>query len=267
MRLSSVLSDAPDATEVQVEGFLGQNRLRPGTHRAVEIGTVVRYYFCHNCGKKVDFRSTGKKLSCLITGERTVSLDVLLRCSRCEEPAEAWFLVACVDDLFSQSPKVQLETYRETSSRLRALNSYVDDPFEDMFERARVAFESGLGAGAMIYLRKIYEMVASMAATDAGISTESRSGRRKAFFKLLTEVDSELGIVPREFSQNGYKLFGELSDVIHGTSDEVEALEKYVPCRSLVQGIADSFQRRKSHAEAAKMLGWSSAQSGNGGLV
>jgi hypothetical protein len=253
MRLSEVLNRAPDTTMAQVENFLGPQKRKWGWHKNVKVGKVIRNYFCHKCGDTRTFIS-GDVLSCLVTGERSVSIDVTLRCSVCESPMEAWFLVGCADDLFSQAPFVHLERFtenrRDAAGRAGAQGGQIDD----LFERAQIAFEDHLGAGAMIYLRKVFEMTTAQAAEAIGIPTTMSNGWRKSFKGLLEEVDKTSNIIPLEFSANGYKLFSELSEVIHGDSDEAEALTKFEPCRQLVFGIITNVRNNKSMAEAAAIL-------------
>lgn len=253
MRLSEVLNRAPDTSAAQVEGFLGARRIGWGQHRSIEVGRVIRNYFCLSCGDLRTFVS-GEKLSCLVTGALSVSIDAALRCSVCSATAEAWFLVGCEDDLFSQSPSVFLERYTENrrDSAGRGNAEYV----EDLLERAQIAFDDHLGAGSMIYLRKIFESVTTQAAQAVGISTTESNGWRKSFKALLRAVDAQSHIIPSEFSDNAYTLFSELSEVIHGDSDEILALSKYAPCRRLVIGIVNNIRDNREMAQAIASLGW-----------
>ena len=122
--------------------------------------------------------------------------------------------------------------------------------------RAQIAFEDRLGAGAMIYLRKIFELVTWQSAVAFGIPTTGPQGRRKTFKALLREVDTSCQIIPTEFSDNGYTLFSELSEVIHGDSDEAKALSKYEPCRRLVFGVVSNIRNKREIAQAIASLGW-----------
>ncbi|WP_282005513.1 hypothetical protein [Propioniciclava sinopodophylli] len=186
-----------------------------------------------------------------------MSIDAALRCSACRSSAEAWFLVGCGDDLFSQAPSVHLERYTENRRDTASVRGYGGEQVDDLLERAQIAFDDRLGAGAMIYLRKIFESVTAQAAIATGISTKLSNGRRKSFKALLEEVDAQRHIIPSEFSSNGYMLFSELSEVIHGDAEETEALSKYVPCRSLVVGIVRNIQNNQEIARAVLDLGWS----------
>jgi hypothetical protein len=255
MRLSEVLSRAPDTSKTQIEGFLGYRRVGWGQHRSIHVGMVIRNYFCHACGEIRTFLS-GDVLSCLVTGSSSVSIDVALRCSACKSPMEAWFLVGCDDDMFCQAPVVHLERYTENRRDASASGGLGAEKIDDMLERAQVAFEDRLGAGAMIYLRKIFEMTTSQAAAAVGISITRPNGKRKTFRDLLEEVDEDSHIIPAEFSNNRYTLFSELSEVIHEDSDEAQALSKYGPCRKLVVGVVTNIRNNQEMAQAITSLGW-----------
>lgn len=255
MRLSEVLNKAPDTSETQVEGFLGAKKLGWGKHRGIEVGKVIRNHFCRKCNDMRSFIS-GDVLSCLMTGERSVSIDVTIRCAACESPMEAWFLVGCTGDFFSQTPVVHLERFTENRRDVAGSATSQTGQLDDLFERAQIAYDDRLGAGSMIYLRKIFEMVTSQAAAAAEIATVNSNGRRKTFKGLLKEVDTIKHIIPAEFSNNGYQLFSELSEVIHGESDEGLALTKYGPCRKLVFGIVANVRNNQEMAHAIASLGW-----------
>jgi hypothetical protein len=248
VRLSDVLNKAPDTSRAQVEGFLGTRRLRWGQHKNIEVGKVFRNYFCRKCHADRTFVSEDK-LSCLIAGERTVSIDVALRCIACDAPMEAWFLVGADDDLLAPSVVVHLERFTDNRRDIAGRPGSQAGLIDELFERAQIAFEDGLGAGALIYLRKIFETV----------TAKTAKGKSKPFKALLEEVDRTSHIVPEEFSKDGYRLFSELSDVIHGNADEAVALIKYDPCRQLVLGIVNNVKTKQAMRTAAAALGWSSS--------
>jgi len=255
MRLSEVLSKAPDTSAAQVEGFLGSTRVGWGQHRNIRVGKIIRNYFCLTCGDVRTFFS-GDALSCLITGRNSISVDAALRCSACSTTAEAWFLVRCDEDLFSPAPVVHLERYTENRRDTAAGSGLGAEQIDDLLERAQIAFDDHLGAGSMIYLRKIFELVTSQAAQAVGISATLGNGKRKPFRTLLEEVDADRHIIPSEFSSNGYTLFSEFSEVIHGDSNETEALNKYTPCRRLVLGIISNIRNNEELNHAIATLGW-----------
>ena len=107
-----------------------------------------------------------------------------------------------------------------------------------------------------MYLRKVFEMTTMQAAELLDVQTRYPNKKRKPFRNLLQEVNELSQIIPREFSNDGYRLFSELSEVIHGDSDEVEALDKYMPCRRLLMGIIDNIRNAQELEEAKATLGW-----------
>lgn len=254
-RLAEVLTEAPNTAPKQVENFLGSRRMVWGTYKRIEVGNVVRNYQCARCRDMRSYSSSGN-LSCLVTGESTISIDVSVRCPGCDSSAEIWFLVAAEDDLYGPSPTVFLERFSENRRDTIAALVSPNEKIDDLFDRAKIAFDNGLGAGAMVYLRKIFEITTIHTAESIGISICRTSGSRKPFKDLLREVDEAKQIVPQEYSKNGYRLFGELSDEIHGDSDETTALSKYDPCRKLVYGIVDNVRKKHGFEEAMTGLGW-----------
>src|SRR5690625_6715323 len=80
MRLSEVLNYVPDTSTRQVENFLGSRVLRPGTHRNVRVGTAIRNRHCQECSDTRTFASKSE-LSCLVTGEKALSIDTVMTCT------------------------------------------------------------------------------------------------------------------------------------------------------------------------------------------
>lgn len=255
MRLSDVLNKAPDNARTQVENFLGARRVGWGQSKKIEVGTVVHNFYCRMCGDLRTF-SSGSSLSCLVAGEKLVSIDATLKCPTCPSTVEAWYLVASEGDLYAQAPVVYLERYTENRrDSVRGAGVGPGD-FDDVLERAQTAYENQLGAGAMIYLRKIFEAITTEVATVAGIPTTRANGRPRPFRDLLQEVDGQHHIIPLRFSNNGYTLFSELSAVIHGDSSEEMALLKYLPCRQLVLSVINNVKGNADIAGAIDDLGW-----------
>lgn len=74
---------------------------------------------------------------------------------------------------------------------------------------------------------------------------------------MLQRVDGECEIIPKEFSKNGYRLFRELSTVVHGDFDEEQGLMKFEPLHRLVIGILENVRNKAEFKEAMRSLGWS----------
>ena len=263
MRLSSVLSDAITNRLREVEPFMGKTSAKWGTHRRIDIGTVTRQYECIRCQSIRSFNSSGS-LICLIAGPNLVSVDVVLKCIDCETSVENWFLVRCADDLFGSAPSVSLIQVSEHLGDAARRPWARDSRIEELIDRADLAYECRLGAGAMIYLRKIYEVVTSEAAEAVGIPTRRPNNQRKNFGPLLREVDAASHIIPTEFAENGYKLFSELSEAIHGSSSESEALIRYEPSKKLIRGLISNIHNRREMADALASLGWDRGRTSEG---
>jgi hypothetical protein len=108
----------------------------------------------------------------------------------------------------------------------------------------------------MIYLRKIFESITIEVAEIANIAIVTPKGKRRPFRVVLQEVNEQRNIIPQRFSSDGYQLFSELSEVIHGNSSEDEALTKFKPCLQLVLGIVEEVNRDNVFAKAIDDLGW-----------
>jgi hypothetical protein len=256
MRLSDLLSKAPDPTPAQVEGFLDDRRLGWGKHKRIKVGKVFHNFHCRQCDDQRTFES-GDELSCLGLGDHTVSIDATLRCGACQASVEVWFLLRGVGDIFDRAPTVQIERYTENLRDRADRVESTPGPFADWLGRAQMAYEAGLGAGSMIYLRKIFESVTFEVARIVSIPTvDANTGYRRSFKKVLKEVNEERSIIPRQFSANGYRLFSELSEVIHGNSSEEDALRKFKPCLQLVLGVVEEVNRDNVFATAIDELGW-----------
>jgi hypothetical protein len=238
-----------------VEGFLGSRRIPWGHHRSIEVGKVALNFNCVNCGDARTFLS-GDRLSCLVVGDRVVSIDTCLKCTLCAAVIEAWFLVVSRESLYESAPVVRLERYVENRRGLASRLGLGAGDFDDLLERAQLAYEQGLGAGAMVYLRKIFEVLTHEVAEVAGITPTGSKGGRKPFRVLLEEVDKKHNIIPSAFSRDGYKLFSELSDIVHGQSSEDVALRKYPHCRRLVVGVINKVVEDSEMKQAIDALGW-----------
>ena len=82
------------------------------------------------------------------------------------------------------------------------------------------------------------------------------NGKPKPFIEILTPVKNQCNIIPSEFAEDGYKLFGELSDVVHGDYDEDEALQKFDAFYRLVTGVLEKIKTNRELMDAIGTLGW-----------
>lgn len=256
MLLSDLLSKAPERIGLRVDRFLfGSRPLGWGKTTTLRVGQVALNFQCRKCNGTRTFLS-GATLSCLVVGEGLLSIDVTLKCSTCASTVEAWFLIAAEDDFHSSAPLVRIERYTENLRDRADRVESSSGPFSDLLSRAQLAYELGLGAGSMIYLRKIFELVTHEVADIAEVPILTDKGKRRPFKDVLQDVNEKRNIIPLRYSSNGYTLFGELSDVIHGHADEEVALAKFSPCRQLVVGVVDQVNKDNEYAQAIEELGW-----------
>ena len=258
MRLSGILSKPPNDQFMQIEGFLDVKTLHTGQQREIAVGLICLPFYCMRCKDDQIFLSD-EKLFCIGVNENTVSIDSVVICSQCRlSSVPVWFLVTCDKEIFSSTPNVKLIKHSYKLSDKVSLSEDSFRGFKEMLNKAQLAYAENLGAGSVVYLRKILEIITFRTAEVAGIETRLQNNNRRPFKHILEDVDREKNIIPREFSENGYKLFGELSNVIHGDSDELVALQKYPALRRLVIGVIDNIKNNQEIIEAINVLGWNS---------
>ena len=247
MRISGVLSKLPSPDFKQVDSFLIGKKGEIG--QRVNLNSDIRVtseYYCALCEDTVVFVSQGS-LSCVFISTQSISIDCVLACD-CGVSVPVWFLVESYDNIIGQAPEVRLI---ERKDRLSENVKNVEfDEYTELLNKSERAYRDGLGAGSTIYLRKIFEKVTVKAADYKKIQYKKyKGGNPKNFFALLEKVDKAYPIIPEAFSADGYKLYRQLSDVIHDTNDEKIGLEKYLDFRRLVVGIIDKI---KSNEKAEK---------------
>lgn len=259
MRLSDVLSKPITTDYLQIEGFLGSRKLKTGNSKKIAVGKVALNYYCNNCGDQRTFYS-GEDLFCIGVNEKTVSIDCVLECPRCGASVQMWFLLECrgEDNIHSQYPYVRIVKRSEKFSEAVSLNTETYGDFTDALEKARKAAREGFGAGSIVYLRKVFERIITQTAEAANppIETRKANGNLKPFLQILTPVKDQCNIIPSEFAEDGYKLFGELSDVVHGDYDEDEALQKFDAFYRLVTGVLEKIKTNRELMDAIGTLGW-----------
>lgn len=228
--------------------------LQNGDFVEIDAGRIALNFYCKKCEDSRTFMSPDR-LHALI------SIDAFLQCPVCKTEIQVWFLLE-VKDMFTEEPKVKiLKRTEKLSKNVSELRENSFGIYTDLLEKAMRASREGFGAGAIIYLRKVFEQVTSEAAKASNISTtyinSNGKEKRKNFKDLLTEVDTKCAIVPIEFSNNRYKLFGKLSDVVHGEYDEEIALEKFSAFYRLVTGIIENIKSKEEFQSAQQALGLS----------
>lgn len=257
MRLSDVLSKPVNLKFWQVDGFLDNKKLKSGKSKKLTIGKIGLPYYCKCCDSDMTFISA-EDIYCIGVNNKQISIDCVLACSRCGNELPVWFLVDSNSDIHLPAPEVRVlkRTEKFTQNALSAKGTY--GAFAELLSKADCAYRNELGAGAIIYLRKIYEQITLQTAQAAGIAIMRPNGNSQRPFKdILQEVDAQKSIIPKEFAANGYKLFGELSAIAHGTNvSEADALIKYEPLQRLVVGIIENIKNNTELMTALGNLGW-----------
>ena len=255
MRLSDVLSKPLTDKFEQVEGFLGNRKLGFGKQAKILVGKVALNFFCKSC---IDDRTfcSDENLYCIGVTGHLISMDCVIKCPCCDSSVQIWFLVECNGDISSLAPEVRILKRSEKLSDMVLLSKEKYDDFSELLEKAQRAYRDELGSGSIVYLRKILERITIQAAEAANINVKTPNGRRKPFKLLLEEVDKKSLIIPKEFSANGYRLFGELSDVVHGDYDEQLGLQKYDALRRLIVGVIENVKNNNEMMSAIGSLGW-----------
>lgn len=255
MRLSDILSKAPKNDYTQVDAFLLNKLGAVGQKVDLSVGQVMLNYYCTHCEDLRTFHSKGK-LSCIFINKHLISIDCVLVCG-CGTNVQVWFLVESENDITSQAPQIRILRRSEQLSDTVKINTSRYGDFSILLDKADQAYRNGLGAGSIVYLRKVFENVTVQTANAMGIEYEKyEGGNPRNFADLLRKVDEKCGIIPKEFSSDGYRLFRELSGVVHGEYDENLGLSKFEPLHRLVIGILENVRNSRELEEAKKALGW-----------
>ena len=253
MRLSDVLSKPPSSEFKQIDSFLGNTKLCCGKQKKIKVGAVTLPFFCMKCEDDLSFVSSDE-LFCIGINDRFISIDSVLQCPRCGALVPVWFLVESKNDTHASAPEVRVLKRTEKLPDHVMLSRGLYDEYSELLEKADRAYRDELGAGAIVYLRMIYEKIAVQAALDVGIETKKPNGRPKPFSEVLEEVDKKCSIIPNEFTDNRYKLFGELSDIVHSDNNEQAGLKKFTALRRLVVGVLDNVKNKKEMQTARRNL-------------
>ncbi|MBR2143379.1 hypothetical protein [Anaerovibrio sp.] len=257
MRLGDYLSREPSSKYEQVEKFAGDRKLPLGKPKKIDIGQIALNFLCMSCKNIRTFVSQNNIQMIPITNS-LISIDSRLSCPVCNESVAAWFIIDIEGDIMSLSPKVRLlkRNIKYTDNVCPTENKY--GKYSEWLAKANIAYQEELGAGSIVYLRKIFESVTYEVADVNGINISDRNGKRLNFKETLDRVCKQVDFIPQEFSKDGYKLFSELSNVVHGDFKEAEGLTKYPALFRLVQGVLDKQIDSIEIKGAKTVLGWNS---------
>lgn len=255
MRLSDVLSKPPQRDFLQIDGFLLNKKGNIGQQVKLNVGQVALNYFCSTCDDLRTFYSKGD-LVCVFVNKHLISIDCVLTCG-CNNSVQVWFLIECEDDICGQAPKVRIMKRSEKLSDMVRINNERYGEFATLLDMAERAYRDDLGAGSIVYLRKVFEKITVQMADAMEIEYKKyEGGNPKNFNDLLQQVDQQCSIIPKEFASDGYRLFRELSGVVHGEYDEALGLSKFESLHRLVIGILENVKNSKELKNAINSLGW-----------
>lgn len=255
MRLSGILSNPISNEFIQVQGFLDNKNLKSGKMRKIDVGKVSINFNCKTCNCIRTFYSD-QYLYCIGVNNRIISIDCVIECP-CGSSVQLWFLLESENDISSLAPTVRvLKRSEKFSDFAMGIKDQYGD-FTEFLEKAERAAREGFGAGAIVYLRKVFENITVQMANVVEIDyPKYEGGNPKNFSALLEEVDDECSIIPKEFANNRKKFFKELSGVVHGNYSEEEALLKFDAFNRLVKGVLDNVRTNQELMVAIGTLGW-----------
>lgn len=255
MRLSDILSKPPVKKYVQIDGFLNNKKGIVGQKVDIKIGKIALNFFCTNCNDLRTFYSKDN-LSCIFITETAISIDCVLTCD-CGASVPMWFIIEAKCNITGAVPEVRIKKRHVKLSNNVRINTSCYGEFAILLDKAMQAYYDGLGAGAIVYLRKVFEKITIQTANELSIDYKKyEGGNPKNFSELLTKVDEKYPIIPVEFSAEGHRLFKELSNVIHGEYDEDLGLSKFEPLYRLVIGILENVKNHQELMKAKATLGW-----------
>ncbi len=260
MTLGDVLSKPPIDDYKQVEGFLLNKKGKIGQQEKLSSCNVALNYYCNNCDDIRTFCAIGS-ISCIFESRNLISIDCILSCN-CGSTVRIWFLVESKNDITYSSPEIRVLKRTEKFSENVSLIDHGYGDFAEALEKAKRAAREGFGAGSVVYLRTVFESVIKQIGAAESISETfiDKNGveHHKSTERYLKEVDEKRQIIPAEFSSDGYKLFRELSGVVHGNYAEEEALLKFDAFYRLVIGVLEKIKTNQELMNAIGALGWHS---------
>lgn len=275
MRLSSRLSDS-SKSHGPIESFIDYEKyttspeeesdelqlISAGDFIEIQIGKITLPFYSTLCADSIIFISP-EKLHCLIINEKMISIDCELecmdynsrnqKCLSCDHHVQAWFLVEA-DDIFAGTPNINIVKQNFKLPQHIKLPIEIEDKYSEWLGKAEIAYKERLGAGAIIYLRSVFEKITHEVGANAGVPIYKANGKAKPFDQVLKAVDAQCSIIPAIYSKNGYDLFSKLSEIAHGNSDEATALKEYDALKRLVVGIIENVKKKNEEIKCSEEI-------------
>lgn len=255
MTLSDILSKEPNQEYKQIDYFLVGKKGSVGQKVEISVGKIALNFFCEQCGDMRTFFSL-EKLDLIFLNKKNCIVNSLLTCV-CKNCIPISFIIECETDITGYAPKVKiLKKFIGLQENMHIEQSKYSN-FNELLDKAKCAYYMGFGAGAIVYLRKIFEKIIIEIAKENNLEySQYEGGNPKNFNKLLQSVNDKYKIIPEEFSNEGYKLFKELSTVVHGDYSEETGLEKFNLFYRLIIGILDNMNNKQDFTNIKLKLGW-----------
>ena len=256
MRLSKVLSKGPSDNFYQVDGFLPKINPKKGIQTKINVGDVGLDFFCEECDDKKTFCSQ-KPSYCMGIDKTMVIVSSLLCCAQCKKnEVLVWFLLEGTGAFSGNTLSVRVK--KRWIKLLGGVQYGIgkQDELSELLNKAETCYFDELGVGAVIYLRVILEKIVNQLADTLGSPSNGKTSGYVSFKSLLEMVDAKLSIIPAVLKKNSYKLFREMSEIVHGKSTDEKALNEYNALKSLVEGILKTVEVNEETSKAIKELGW-----------
>ena len=255
MTLSDILSKEPNQEYKQIDSFLVGKKGSVGQKVEISVGKIALNFFCEQCGDMRTFFSPDK-LDLLFINKKTCSVNSLLSCI-CKNCIPISFIIESESDITAYTPKVKILKKFIGLQEHTHIEQSKYSSFIELLDKAKCAYYMGFGAGSIVYLRKIFEKIVVEIAIEKNIEYQQyEGGNPKNFSNLLKDVNEQCKIIPEEFSNEGYKLFKELSTVVHGDYSEETGLEKFNLFYRLIIGILDNMNNKQDFTNIKLKLGW-----------
>lgn len=185
MRLSDVLSKPPKDNYIQIEGFLQNKKGTVGQKVDLSVGEVMLNYYCAHCEDLRTFSSRGK-LSCIFVNTRIISIDCVLTCG-CGASVQVWFLVESSGEITSQNPQVRIIRRSERLPDTVKINFTRYGEFSILLDKAEQAYREELGAGAIVYLRKVFEKITIQTANAIVLNMRNMREEIQKTFRICSK--------------------------------------------------------------------------------
>ena len=176
---------------------------------------------------------------------RSVSIDCVLNARAATVTVPIWYLVESKDDISNAIVEVRILKRTEKLPKEVLLSYGKYGSYTELLDKADRAFRDGLGAGAVVYLRN-YGRITYQVAQSKGISIVGKTERKyRLRLRLIKWIGSAI-LFRKSFLVWAIHYLVELSDVVHGKSDEETSLKNMMRLEDFVVGILDNVKNNET---------------------